>query len=141
MPESPASCFLLGKFAEDRVHPGRGESQVLEQFPTLVSRKRPLQVIAPFSRDVLLAQLAESLDKQPAQPASRLHVAWRCAAELDGSRANLDRPGWAVGEKHRLCRNLLREAQDIRGIGPGRLEAGTVAAGQRSCHRLGGRCK
>ena len=64
------------------MHPGRGEPQVLEQFPPLVSRKRHLQVIAPFPRYVLLAQLAEGLDKQAAHLVSNSYVFFLQEADI-----------------------------------------------------------
>ncbi len=92
MPESRASYLLLSELAENRVHPGRCKPQVLEQFPPLVGWKRPLQVISPVPRHMPLAQFAERLNEQAAQPAGRFHILWRRPAELDSGRSDLDRP-------------------------------------------------
>ena len=63
---SRASCVLLGKFPEDRVHPGGGEPDVLEKPTPLIGWQRSLQVFAAFGGHVFLTQFAESLDEQAA---------------------------------------------------------------------------
>ena len=58
--------MVLGEFAEDGMHPGRGEPDILDEFTALVGRKCPLQVLAPLRCQMLSAYLAKSLDQEAA---------------------------------------------------------------------------
>jgi hypothetical protein len=89
------------------MHPGRGEPQVLEQFPPLAGWKRPLQVISPLACHMLLAQLTKRLNQEAAQPACRFHILWRGPSELDSGRADFDRPRRTVRKEYRLRRDLF----------------------------------
>ena len=84
-----------------------------------------------------LPQLAKRLDEQAAQPSGRRHVLGRRSAELDGGRADPDRPGRAVRQEHHLGGHLFGMPQSIRGMRSSRLEPRSVVSRQRPGDRLG----
>lgn len=63
-----------------------------------------------------LAQFAQGLDQQAAQPPSRFHILWRRPAKLNRGRADLDRPGRTVGQEHDLRWHLFGQAKGVRRV-------------------------
>jgi hypothetical protein len=89
-------------------------------------------------RDVLFAEMSESLDYEAAEAPSGSHVARRCPPKLDRHRAQPYESARSVGQEHNFHGHLLGQAEEVRRVCSGGLKPSPVAPGKGFSDDLGG---
>lgn len=121
----------LGHPSHDGRNPGRGVTDVFQQLFLVILRQPVSQPGNHRVIHVLLADVAQRLDKQPADLAGGGHGFWGRMLEDDDLFPQLDPAGRTVREENDLHRHLLRQPQQIGGIGAGRLKEDIVTPLER----------
>ena len=84
----------------------------------------------PLGRDVLFAQVPESLDHEPAEAAGGCHVPRRRPPKLDRHLADRHQCGSGRRSGTRFRRHLLGQSEQVRCVRAGGLKPGPVASGK-----------